>query len=357
VEYAPPGYLLFVREQTLVAQRFDAAAGKLSGDPMPVAEGLGIDSVGLADFSVSRSGTLAYRVGRAGLSQYLWLDLRGNRGETVAEPGAINNFDLSPDGRWMVYQLGTVASSDLWVRDLKRGVSSRFTFDDGGEALPLFTLDNRFVVYERVENGKPNRILQRALDRTGTERVLMESPDRLVPQCFAPDGKTLIVQRQAAAAPWSLWQLPLGHPEQATAVVTSNFYNVRAAVSPDGRWLAFESGESGESEIYVVGFAGASGRWQISTRGGQEPAWSPNGKELYYLSPESRMMKVAVTTGSSFDAGVPEAAFVSQIAMTAIRNHYRLTPDGQRFLVITPQGDQSKPPTTILLNWTSLLQR
>jgi Tol biopolymer transport system component len=357
VEYAPPGYLLFVREQTLVAQRFDADTGKLTGDPVPVAEGLGTDAVGLADFSVSRSGTLAYRVGRAGLSQFVWLDSKGARGEVAVQGDSLNNFDLSPDGRWLVYQLGPGDAADLWVRDLKRGVSSRFTFDEGGEGQPLFTRDSRFVIYTRVVAGQPYRLLERALDRTGTDRKLFESPDRLVSQTLTPDGQTLIVQRAPVGGTWSLWRIPLAHPEQAEAVVTSKFYNVRAALSPDGRWLAFESGESGQSEIYVVGIGGASGRWQVSTHGGQEPAWSPDAKQLYYLSPESKMMRVPVTTGASFDIGIPEAVFVTSIPLLNTRNRYRLAPDGLHFLVITPEGDQAKPPTTVLLNWSRLLQR
>src|SRR5262249_23627324 len=127
VEYAPPGYLLFVRDQTLVAQRFDAGAAKLVGEPMPVAEGLGTDAVGTADFSASRAGPLAYRSGRAGQSQYVWVDAKGIRAGVASEPGELGSFDISPDGRWLVYQVGAGNEQDLWVRDLKRGVSSRFT--------------------------------------------------------------------------------------------------------------------------------------------------------------------------------------------------------------------------------------
>jgi eukaryotic-like serine/threonine-protein kinase len=357
VEYAPPGYLLFVRDATLVAQRFDVGAGTLTGDPIPVAEGLGIDNVGLADFSVSRNGHLAYRVGRAGQAQFVWLDRKGNRGEPATEAGALANFDLSPDGRWLAYQVGTSADGDLWVRDLKRGVSSRFTFEKGGEGLPLFSRDSRSVLFQRSEEGKPARIVERALDRTGEEKVLFEAPGRAGPSAFTPDGRSLIFQRQLPDKPWQIWTLPIGQPAQAKAVVASEFYNGRPAVSPDGRWLAFESTESGAAEIYVVGIAGASGRWQISTRGGEEPAWGPDGRELFYVSPENRLMRVAVTTGSSFDAGVPEPLFGVTLARLNIRNRYRVAPDGQRFLVLTPQGDLANPPTTVLLNWTRLLER
>ena len=357
VEYAPPGFLLFVRDATLVTQRFDVGSAKLTGDPMPVAEGLGIDAVGLADFSVSRTGILAYRVGRAGEAQYVWLDRKGIRGELIGEPGAIGNADLSPDGRWLVYQVGSSIDSDLWVRDLRRGVSSRFTFEKGGEANPLFSRDSRRVVFERREEGKPGRIVERALDRTGEESVLFEAPGRSLPSAITPDGKSLIIQRQPPEQPIQTWTLPIGHPDQAKAILASEFYNGRPALSPDWRWLAFESNESGAAEIYVIGIAGASGRWQVSTRGGEDPAWGPDGKELFYLSPENKMMRVAVTTGASFEADVPEPLFAAMLAPLTIRNRYRIAPDGLRFLVLAPQGDEANPPTTVLLNWNRLLER
>jgi eukaryotic-like serine/threonine-protein kinase len=357
VEYAPPGYLLFVRDQTLVAQRFDADAGKLVGEPIPIAEGLGTDAVGLADFSASKSGTLAYRAGRAGLLQYVWLDRKGARVGAEGDPGSIGNFDLSPDGRWLVHTLGSGGDADLWVRDLKRGVSSRFTFDEGAETTPAFSRDSRFVYFVHRKSDQPSRLVRRALDRSGAEELLLESPDDLGVNAITPDGQTLLFQRRAPEGQWALWTTPLAHPDQAKAIVESKFHNVRPAISPDGRWLAFESNESGRSEIYVVGLAGGGGRWQISTRGGAEPMWAPDGKELFYLSPESKMMHVAVTTGASFDVGTAEPLFGITYSALSIRNRYRISPDGERFLVLAPQGDAAKPPITVLLHWRQLLER
>jgi len=357
VEYAPPGYLLFVRDETLVAQPFDAEAGKLTGEPVPVAEGLGTDAVGLADFSASRSGTLAYRVGRAGGAQYAWLDRKGNRLATEGDAGSLGNSDLSPDGRWLAYALGSSGELDIWVRDLKRGVSSRFTFDEGTEGAPLFSRDGRFVYYVRFGGGEPSRIVRRALDRSGAEETVLESPDRLSPSGITPDGRTLVFQRRPEGSAWQIWTLPLAHPEQAKVLVSSKYYNVRPTVSPDGRWLAFESGESGQSEIYVVGFAGGAGRWQISTQGGGEPAWGPSGRELFYLGFDNKMMRVEVTTGPSFEVGVPEPLFPVTLASLTLRNRYRISPDGERFLVLAPQGGEAKPPVTVLLHWKQLLAR
>ncbi len=360
VEYAPPGYLLFVRDQTLVAQRFDAEAGKLMGEPIPVAEGLGTDAVGLADFSASRTGTLVYRVGRAGGSQFAWIDRKGNRIATEGDSGALGNSDLSPDGRWFVFvQQGTGAGSiDLWVRDLKRGVSSRFTFDEGAESSPVFSRDSRFVYYVQQTPGEPRKIVRRALDRSGAAETILESPDDLSPSAISPDGKTLILARRPKGLRWQIWKLPLAHPDQASAVVVSQkYYNGRPAISPDGRWLAFQSAESGDNQIYVIGFSGGGGRWQISTNGGTEPAWGPNGKELFYIAPDNKMMRVGVTTGQRFEAGVPEALFPVTLAEFSGRNRYRISPDGERFLVLGPKAGDARPPITVLLHWKQLLSR
>jgi dipeptidyl aminopeptidase/acylaminoacyl peptidase len=196
-----------------------------------------------------------------------------------------------------------------------------------------------------------------ALDRTGEERTLLEKEGRLVPSALLPDGSAMVFQARPPDKPWEIWLLPLAQPDQARPLVASQFQNTRPDLSPDGRWMAFESNESGSGEIYVIGIGEARGRWQISTRGGEEPHWAPGGKELYYLSPEQRLMRVPVTTGATFDAGVPEPQFTMPIAPIPTRNRYRVAPAGDRFLALVPQGDQTNPPTTILLNWTRMLDR
>lgn len=357
VEYAPPGYLLFVRESTLVAQRFDPVAGKLSGEPVPVAEGLGTDNVGLADFSASRSGVLAFRAGEAGQGQYVWLDRRGGRGEVASEAGDYTNSALSPDGRWLAYQVNAGKGFDLWVRDLKRGVSSRFTFEDGREVGPVFTRDGKRLVFTMIADGQGQKIVSRALDRTGEDQVLLEDENIKVANEITADGRELIFQNRAADSTWAIWVLPLDGSGKARPFVTSKFWNTRPRLSPSGKWLAFQSDESGQGEVYVVAFPGPGGRWQISTRGGGEPTWSPDGQELFYLSPENNLMRVAVESGEAFEAGVPEPLFAVKLEQKNIRNRMLISPDGQRFLTLAPIGEQAAPPTTIVLNWSRMLER
>jgi Tol biopolymer transport system component len=360
VEYAPPGYLVFVRETTLVAQRFDVDSGRLSGEPIPIADGIGVDANGQAEFSVSRTGVLVYRAGAASASEYVWLDRKGNRLESALAEGELGAFDLSPDGRWLAYQVGTGTEADLWVRDLRRGVSSRFTFEKTGELAPLFSRDGSKILFTRIGGGEPARIVARALDRTGADETLFaagELADRLAVNVLAPGGKTLYLQQRLGGGEWEIRRLALGAGAKPEPVVGSEATNVQAVLSPDGRWLAFTSFESEPPEVYVVGVAGAAGRWQVSTKGGAEPAWGPDGRELFYLSLENRLMRVAVSTGSAFDAGVPEPLFPVALSPIVVRNRYRLAPDGERFLAVVPAGRGGSAPMTAVLGWDAALAK
>jgi Tol biopolymer transport system component len=361
VEYAAPGYLVFVRETTLVAQRFDPDTGKLAGEPIPLVDGIGVDAQGQAEFSVSRAGVLVYRAGAASSSEYFWLDRAGNRVGPPLATGELMSFDLSRDGRWLAYQQAGGTDADIWVRDLKRGVSSRFTFEKGGESTPLFSRDDARVLFTRFVAGEPARIVSRALDRSGADAPIHAPADAAVranPAALSPDGRWLYIQRRLGAGPWGLYRVALGRPEgEPEPVVEAEASQVQAQLSPDGRWLAFTSFEAELPEVYVVGVAGAGGRWQISTRGGQEPAWGPRGDELFYLSIDNRMMRVPVSTGASFDAGVPEPLFTVGLAQLTVRNRYRVAADGQRFLAVLPAGQGQGAPMTVVLGWDAALGR
>jgi Tol biopolymer transport system component len=361
VEYAEPGYLVFVRETTLVAQRFDPEKGVLSGEPIPLVDGIGVDAQGQAEFSVSRAGVLVYRAGAASSSEFVWLDRKGNRVDAPLAEGELQSFDLSRDGRWLAYQQGGGSDADIWVRDLKRGVSSRFTFEKGGEFGPLFARDGARVIFSRLAEGGTATLVSRALDRTGTDQPIYAPNDpseRFAAGALSPDGRWLYIQRRTGSTAWNLQRLVLGSPAaEPELLVGGELAQVHPQLSPDGRWLAFTSFEAEPPEVYVVGVAGASGRWQVSTRGGFEPAWGPQGDELFYLSMDNRMMRVAVTTGTTFDAGVPEPLFPIALAPLQIRNRYRVAADGERFLVVAPAGQGAAAPMTVVLGWDAALHR
>ena len=357
VEFAPPDRVLYVREQTLVAQRIDVSTGTLTGEPIPIAEGLGTDSVGLAAFSASRTGVLAYRTGSIVGGRLVWVDRKGAVIEEFGEPGDFGDSEISPDGRWLVYTLDLPNSGrDLWVRDLKRGVSSRLTFTTGRERGPLFSADSRRVIFSRSDEGTGQSIVSRSVDGTGDETILLESEVPVSPQSISADGE-LIAYIQDVGGQNDVWLLHPGPPAETRVVVDSKeFDEARAALSPDGRWIAYESNESGVPEIYVRSTSGA-GRWQISIRGGVEPLFGPDGRELFYLTPANELMRVPVTTASGFEAGIPEPMFRASLYSAGIRRRYLISPDGKRILTIAPDSAQEQPPTTIVLNWTAALER
>jgi len=359
VEYAAPGYLLFVRDQTLVAQKFDVDAGELVGEPTSVTDGL-FSNRGAPQFSASRTGSLTYRTGGTGTAEYAWFDREGRRVGSAVESGDLASFALSPDERWLAYQLGGIGPADVWVRDLQRGVSSRFTFGESRESVPLITPDGLRVISVSTAEGRPTRVVSRALDRSGAEELLWESPDAetgLNIQSVTPDGRFLVGTLFRGGETGDLWRIPIGRPGPGEPILETPSWEWSGEVSPDGRWVAFASDESGRGEIYVVAFDGGRGRWQISTQGANEVHWSPKGDELFYTVQDGRLFRVEVRTGASFEAGAPEPLFAAPLRPGRFRNRFRVSADAQRFLALTPAGLEGSAPTTVVLNWVEGLPR
>jgi dipeptidyl aminopeptidase/acylaminoacyl peptidase len=300
VEYVEPGYLVYVLNGMLVAHPFDADAGVLTGDPLPLADSIGVSAVGLADFSASHDGTLAYRGGQTGARRLLWRDRSGRELGQVGEFAEYINSSISPDGQRVVVDVvGTDGSNmDLWIHDLERGVASRFTFDESFDGLPLW------------------------------------SPD----------------------ASWDIWALPMDGSGEPFPVLQSEFAEVRASFSPDGRWMAFESNESGDWEVYVIQFPGPGGKWQVSTKGGSEPCWSADGREIFYLDATQNLVTVPVSTGATFKAGLPETLFEAGLFPMVTRNRFLVTDDGERFLMLSPIAGESIRPISVVLNWHAGLE-
>jgi len=276
----------------------------------------------------------------------------------MGDPADYGDTDISPDGRWLVYTLDLPSSGrDLWVRDLRRGVSSRLTFTAGRERNPLFSIDSRQVIYSRPGDGKNVLIVSRSVDGTGEETVLLESDSTLRPQAIAAHGELLVYVKDENGL-GDLWAFDPREPGKPRALAVSKDFNEnRATLSPDGRWVAYESNESGVAEIYVRNTSGP-GRWQVSTRGGQEPLFGPDGRELFYLSPSTELMRVPVeASGDTFEAGIPEPLFRASFYAADIRRRYLVTPDGKRILTVAPISGDKQPPTTIVLNWATALTR
>ena len=351
VTYAPPGYLLFVRDRTLVAQPFDAKALKTTGEPIPLAEHIGTDSVGLARFSVSRGGTLVYRTGETG-DRFLWVDRSGKEGDAVGDGGDNHNPAFSPGGERLAYDLGDPRSgkSDIWVRDLKRGVSSRFTFGKDGAFCPLWSPDARHVVYTVV-----NDLYEKTAEGLGDETLLVKSDETKVACDWSPDGRYIAFFSRGKETGWDIWVLPTFGDKKPVPFLKTRFAELQPVFSPDGRYLAYQSNESGRSEVYVQSFPGPGGKWQISTAGGVEPHWRVDGRELYYRSPDQKVMAVEVQTGSVLTAGTAQPLFQGRFDMSVARDRYLPTADGKRFLTVAPLGREAMTPTTVVLNWNAEL--
>jgi eukaryotic-like serine/threonine-protein kinase len=358
VTYAPPGYLLFVRDKTLVAQRFDAKAGKTDGEPVPLAEKIGTDAIGLARFSVSREGTLAYRTGESGV-RLVWVDRSGREGDTLGDPGEFHEPALSVRGDRLAFDFSDARSGkgDIWIRDIARGINSRFTFGAAEAYAPLFSPDGKRIVFT-MDAGPVGvgDLYEKPADGQGEPKILLKTDEQKIVCDWSRDGRYIAFQSRGKEL-WDIWILPTFGDAKPFPFLKTPFSEQGPAFSPDGHFLAYQSNESGRPEIYVQSFPGPGGKWQVSNAGGVETHWRADGKELYYRSPDQKLMAVEIQTGSGFTAGVPRALFLGRFDPATARNRYLPAADGQRFLTVAPLGRDAMTPTTVVLNWFAELGR
>ncbi len=357
VQYAEPGYLLFVRERTLVAQKFNLRSLTLEGEPVPMGEGLGTDDLGLASFSASRNGVLAFRGGELTGTRLLWIDRSGKETPAIDTPADYRDTSLSPDGTRVAYDVSDGnGRGDLWIRDLVRGVSSRFTFDAAAEINPLWSPDGRRIIYTSRAKGPGGLYLKDASGTREAEALLVNADENYVSD-WSPDGRVVLftARGDGSGTDWDIWSMPAAGDGKPVPVVQTRFIEMWATFSPDGKYIAYQSSESGRTEIYVHEFPAARNKWQVSTEGGSEPYWRKDGRELFYRS-GSRLMAVPLQIGETFSAGTPVPLFQTRFATVTVRGRYRPAPDGQRFLVLGPLAREAEQPAAVVLNWTAALR-
>jgi len=358
VTYAPPGYLLFARDKTLVAQPFDAKAMKTTGEPVPLAEKVGTDNVGLALFSVSRNGVLAYRTGEAG-GRLLWRDRAGRDLDTVSDPGNYGNPALSPSGDRIAFNISDARTGkvDVWIRDLGRGVSSRFSLGPGNNIRPVWSPDGGTIVFSSDRDGGLD-LYEKSTQGQGGEKLLLKSGEPKSPSSWSRDGSYIAFGILDSKSNWDLWALPTFGDRKPVPILVAPFVEIQPAFSPDGRLVAYSSNESGRAEIYVQTFPDGGGRWQVSNSGGTDPSWRGDGKELFYRTPDQKLMAVEIrANGGDLQAGIPVALFSVSLRAGNARNKYVSSADGQRFLFDAPLGREAMSPTTVVLNWSAGLGR
>jgi len=360
VAYAP-GYLLFIRETTLMAQSFDVNRLTLSGDPFPVAEQIqiaGYPPVGV--FSLSETGVLAYQMGTQARAdtELTWFDRAGKKLGTLGTPGPYSDVELSRDAKQVSINLPdqTSRARDIWLFDVARNLRTRFTFNAADDLVSIWSPDRSRVVYNSRRNGKLD-LYVKAANGEGTEELLFEDQFDKVPTSWAPDGQHLLyISFGGAATSNDLFVLPLSGERKPTPFATMPFSEAPGAFSPDGRWIAYGSNESGTNELYVAPFPARGGKWQVSNAGAGPFRWSRNGDEIVYLAPDGALMAVDVNgRGTAFQVGAVKPLFRARIAPT--RYEWAVTPDGQRFLINTPPEQTESPPITVVLNWAAGLKK
>jgi tRNA A-37 threonylcarbamoyl transferase component Bud32 len=349
------GHLLFVRQKTLMAQPFDAGSGKLSGEAFPVVENVQEDpGYFTAVFSVSQNGTLAYQEWGATIDQYqmTWYDRGGKKLEGVGPRGEVWGARLSHDNRRVAYSIGD--PGDVWSEDFSRHVSTRLTFNPADDSIPVWSPDDTRLYFLSQRSGGGD-LYQKPASGTGGDEMLLSSAVAKQADSVSPDGRFLLFQAQNPKTKWDLELLSLPD-RKISPFLQTEFAENQGDFSPDGRWIAYASDESGRFEVYVQPFPGPGGKWQISNAGGSAPAWRRDGKEIFYLAPDRKLMAVAVRTGAAFESEAPAPLFETRVRIDANR-HYDVSADGQRFLMTTPLEDGISPPITLVQNWTALLRQ
>jgi Tol biopolymer transport system component len=363
------GYLLFVREGTLLAHRFDPITLQLSGDAIPVAEQVASDGPG-PGFSVSANGTLEYRTGLNSSSLSLtWLDRTGKTVETVGLPGRYQGPDLSPGGTQIAIHRHDGTGGDLWAVELPGGKASRLTFDASREHIsPLWSPDGSRVIFASLRNGKWG-IYQASSNGTGSDELLTESELVMTPTSWSADGSIVLYTVVEPKTGVDIWALPLTGDRKPFPILQAPFGEVQPHMSPDGKWFAYASNETGRPEIYVQTFPPGGGKWQISSNGGVFLRWRRDGKELFYLDSLTRAKMVSVSinaTAGRFEFSQPKVLFDSgyiyaSFGHTGTWNAFAVSPDGQRFLIPRPDpgvvSAAANTPMNIVLNWRSALKK
>jgi serine/threonine protein kinase/Tol biopolymer transport system component len=357
--YAPPGYLLFVRETTLMAQRFDATTLQLAGEPQPLVEQVNVNPIGSNSYSVSDDGVLVY-LGGGAQSQLTWFD---RNGKSLSSTGAINyysNIFLSPDEKRIASAIWDPQTStrDIWIIDPARTTSTRFSFNGAEDFLPIWSPDGAKIVFVSDRSGFGN-LYEKPTSGAANEDEILKTDERKWPSDWSRDGQYIAFVSSGPKTRLDLWVLPLFGDKKPISFLQTSFNEDGPRFSPDGHFIAYYSDDSGPYEVYVQPFPASGAKWQISSGGGMQPRWRRDGKELFFMAPNKKLMAVDVNLGNgTFEAGVPKLLFQTRsIGYPGPRNTYECSADGQRFLINSLQSDAGSIPVTVVVNWTADLKR
>jgi len=362
--YSPPGYLLFVRQGILMAQRFDARQWRLDGDAVPLVEHVGVNAItSRAIFAVSETGIMVYEAGNAtgDTDQLIWYDRTGKQIEATGTPGLYLEPSVSADSSKLAISslAGGTGNLNIWVFDLARATKTRLTFPPSSDRQPNWAPDGKSVAFVSNRNGPPHIYLN-ASDGTGAPTALTTDDASQFAPRFTPDGRYLLFERMAEQpnSRREIWGVPLSGDRTAFPVIQSQYDVYAPALSPDGKWLAYESRESGRPEICVIPFLHGTGKWEVSTAGGVLPRWRRDGRELFYISTDNKIMSAEITEqGSSLLVGKVSPLFQVNPIPFAGGSNYDMTGDGKKFVVASLASSQESEPLTLIVNWLGLLKQ
>ncbi|HEV8368020.1 MAG TPA: protein kinase [Pyrinomonadaceae bacterium] len=357
--YAPPGYLLFVRETTLMVQRFDATTLQLAGDSQPLVEQINVSPLGSNSYSVSDDGVLVYLSG-ATKSELNWFD---RNGKLLSSTGASNNnsnMSLSPDEKRVATAIWDAQTStrDIWIIDPARATSTRFTFNGAEDFLPIWSPDGSKILFVSDRSGFGN-LYEKPTSGAANEEEILKTDERKWPSDWSKDGQYVAYTSFGPKTKLDLWVLPMFGDRKPFPFLQTSFNEDGSRFSPDGHFIAYYSDDSGSYEVYVQPFPASGAKWQISSGGGMQPRWRRDGKELFFIDPKRNLIAVEVNLSQgSFEAGVPKTLFQTHtIGYSGPRNLYECSGDGQRFLINSLQSDAGSIPVTVVVNWMADLKR
>jgi eukaryotic-like serine/threonine-protein kinase len=353
------GYLIYVRGGSLWGQPFDVDRFKMIGEPFSIYEHPWYSPLITAYTAFSASNNIvAFRSGGVQRTQFLWFDRTGKELGGVGSPGVYIEPAFSPDEKKISLTALNPQSitSDISLLDLSRGTSTRFSFEPGFEATSIWSPDGKSIVYTSYPAGG---LFQKSSDGTGKSELLVNVDTFGVAEDWSLDGQYLIFSSlDFKTFNTDIWVKPFNGDRKPFPYLKTEFNEGEARISPDGKWMSYTSDESGRPEIYVQSFPSPGNKIQISTTGGTTARWRKDGKELFYVSPDKKIMSVTIDTSSTFEASVPNVLFQTQIAPPIeARNQYEVTRDGQRFLVNTPLKEIATAPIHVVVNWSASLKK
>jgi dipeptidyl aminopeptidase/acylaminoacyl peptidase len=365
--YAVPGYLLFVEGDTLFGQPFDARRLRVTGPPFAIAEHAGRTTTFRSAISTSATGVIAYAGTLAPHGSLTWFDRTGRPVGSIGPEGYYADFRLSPNEKSLAASLLDPRTGiiDVWITDLARGTNSRVDLPGAVlNATPIWSPDGTQFVFRTYRGAA--ELYQRSAAGGGDEHVVLPydmfqtagiRSVNLVNTDWSPDGKSILFSIPSSSSGTDLWLLPLTGDKKPFKFLASAADEMHGNFSPDGRLIAYTSNESGRFEVNVQTLPLSDKKWQVSTNGGYEPRWRADGREIYYLSEDRKLMAASVGAGPSF--GVPKPLFQTRVpaGVTANRTHFEPSRDGQRFLVTTQSPDQPSPSITVVMNWAAGLKK